>query len=264
MLGFYYNFSMELKKVKYERATSIISFLFVFSVFIGNIVIISLNAEPKIIIPAIRYCIPVIHGICSILSFIIIFKFSYAILFSMLQLESIICIITKLEILGIFFYFISIFLIFLIYYQTKPVKYIVCISYAIHIFLLGCTFTYGWQNFLLNVFTSCYMFVLFLWVYNLLKVKFSCFKPSMIMNNSTIGEKIPGTKLKLSDYNLSERQISFTLDFINNNLSYNDLTEKYYVSLSTVKKEFAEVFKIFGVTKNDELKLLLLQYVVEK
>ena len=84
------------------------------------------------------------------------------------------------------------------------------------------------------------------------------------MNNSTIGEKIPGTKLKLSDYNLSERQISFTLDFINNNLSYNDLTEKYYVSLSTVKKEFAEVFKIFGVTKNDELKLLLLQYVVEK
>jgi len=86
----------------------------------------------------------------------------------------------------------------------------------------------------------------------------------MIMENSTIGSKIPGTELKLSDYDLTERQVNFIYDYINNNLTYNDLTEKYYVSLSTVKKEFADVFKIFGVTKNDELKLLLLQYVVEK
>lgn len=264
MHGFYYNLVMELKRIKFERATSILSFLFVFSILIGNLVLIKLGAKPVCTIPYARIFIPIIHGICSIVAFILIFKFDYIILYFLFQVESLVCIITRYEILGIFFFFISIFLIFIIYYQTRPVKYIVCVSYAVHLCALAYTFTYGWTNFLIAVFTSFYMFVVYFWLYNLLKVRFACFKPSMIMNNSTIGDKLPGTTLYLSEFNLTERQISFVLDFVNNNLTYNDLTEKYYVSLSTVKKEFTEVFKIFGVTKNDELKLLLLQYVIEK
>lgn len=255
---------MELKKIKFEKTTSILSFLFILSVFTVNIVSIFFKTEPTAIIPYSIIIVPLMHGICTILCFILIFNFYYPILFACFQIESLVCILTNFEILGIFFYYISIFLIFIIYYQTKPVKYIVCICYAFHHLFLAITYKYGLFRFMVNEFTSVYMLSIFLWLYNLLKVRFSCFKPSMIMENSTIGSKIPGTELKLSDYDLTERQVNFIYDYINNNLTYNDLTEKYYVSLSTVKKEFADVFKIFGVTKNDELKLLLLQYVVEK
>lgn len=53
-------------------------------------------------------------------------------------------------------------------------------------------------------------------------------------------------------------------DYINNGLNYKDLSDKYYVSLSTVKKEFTDIYKIFNVTKLEELHILLLQYVVDK
>lgn len=255
---------MELKKIKFEKTTSIISFLFVFTVFISCLILIFTKTQPQSIVPYSIYFVPAVHALCAVLSFIMIFKFYYPIMFFMLQLESAICILTNFEILGIFFYYIAVFLIFIIYYQTKPVKYVVCICYSIHLLLLLFTINYGWPRFVIDLFTSFYMMAIYLWLYNLLKVRFSCFKPSMIMSNSTIGDRIPGTVLKLSEFELTERQVNFILDYVNNNLSYNDLTEKYYVSLSTVKKEFAEVFKVFGVTKNDELKLLLLQYVVEK
>ena len=58
--------------------------------------------------------------------------------------------------------------------------------------------------------------------------------------------------------------MDFILDNLHENCSYKDLSEKYFVSLSTVKKDFSELFKIFGVTKLEELHLLLLQYKVTK
>ena len=49
-----------------------------------------------------------------------------------------------------------------------------------------------------------------------------------------------------------------------NKLSYKELSEKYFVSISTVKKIFADIFKIFNVSNIEELRLLLLQYQVEE
>jgi len=54
------------------------------------------------------------------------------------------------------------------------------------------------------------------------------------------------------------------LDNIQNNLSYKQLSEKYFVSVSTVKKDFSEVFQVFEVTKLEELHLLLLRYQVSR
>ena len=47
-------------------------------------------------------------------------------------------------------------------------------------------------------------------------------------------------------------------------MSYKEISEKYYVSISTVKKIFAEVFKIFNVSNIEELRILLLQYQVKE
>ena len=74
----------------------------------------------------------------------------------------------------------------------------------------------------------------------------------------------PGTAISLSDFKLSERQINFVLANLHRNLSYKEISEEYFVSVSTVKKEFAEVYKVFNVSKLEELRILLLQYQIEE
>ena len=103
----------------------------------------------------------------------------------------------------------------------------------------------------------------FYWIYDILRAKLSCFLPAETKNNSIIKEK-PGEQLHLSDYNLSERQVNFILDNLHKNSSYKELSETYFVSLSTVKKEFSELYRIFNVTKLEELRLLLLQFQVSR
>ena len=69
-----------------------------------------------------------------------------------------------------------------------------------------------------------------------------------------------GDVVSLSTYGLTGRQISLVLDYIYNQTSYKELGEKYGLGLSTIKREFSIVFKIFGVSKIEDLKMLLLQY----
>ena len=57
----------------------------------------------------------------------------------------------------------------------------------------------------------------------------------------------------IKDLHLSDEQMQI----------YKELSEKYYVSISTVKKIFADIFKVFEVNNIEELRLLLLQYQVE-
>ena len=74
----------------------------------------------------------------------------------------------------------------------------------------------------------------------------------------------PGTEIQLSSLGMTERQVNFIYDYIMENLNYKELSEKYHVSLSTVKREFTEVYKIIGVTKLEELHILLIQYKISK
>ena len=108
----------------------------------------------------------------------------------------------------------------------------------------------------------CYSF--YLWIYSILKAKFSCLIPKNVRENNTIIGKPAGSVIKLSDYNLNERQRTYLMEHIHNKLSYKEIGEKYFVSLSTVKKIFADIFKIFNVSNIEELRLLLLQYQVEE
>ena len=111
--------------------------------------------------------------------------------------------------------------------------------------------------------SSVFFFVFGCWIYSLLKAQFSCFMPKNVTENKVLSNLKPGQVLNLSDYNLTERQQTFVFENIHNSLSYKQLSEKYYVSISTVKKEFAEVYKIFCVDKLEELRILLLQYQIE-
>lgn len=72
-----------------------------------------------------------------------------------------------------------------------------------------------------------------------------------------------GSTLKLSDYELSERQIAFILGSIKQGETYEVLGNRYYVSTSVVKKDMAAACKYFGVANREALRILLLQYKLE-
>lgn len=69
-----------------------------------------------------------------------------------------------------------------------------------------------------------------------------------------------GSSLKLSRYNLSERQQAFIIGSIKEGETYEVLAERYNVSVSVVKKDMAAACKLFGVTNREALRILLLQY----
>lgn len=72
-----------------------------------------------------------------------------------------------------------------------------------------------------------------------------------------------GSTLKLSNYELSERQIAFILGSIKQGETYEVLGNRYYVSTSVVKKDMAAACKYFGVANREALRILLLQYKLE-
>ena len=89
----------------------------------------------------------------------------------------------------------------------------------------------------------------------------------LLLPNETVMTAITlppkGSILKLSDYELSERQIAFILGSIKDGQTYEMLGNRYYVSTSVVKKDMAAACKYFGVANREALRILLLQYKLE-
>lgn len=208
--------------------------------------------------------IPSIHIIMSIILLILFFKDNLIIKFIVFQIESCVAIYTGFETLGTFLFYISIFLLFIFNFTDK--KQFIKFSFLliIHIFFLIIDPFANPYIIFINILSSFYMMFMFIYCYELLQNKFSSFIPKAIIVNSNISDKKPGDIIKLSDYKLSERQINLVYDYLIKSLSYKELSEKYYVSLSTVKREFTDVYKIFGVNRLEELHILLLQYTIEK
>ena len=81
--------------------------------------------------------------------------------------------------------------------------------------------------------------------------------------NTSITLPPKGSILRLSNYELSERQIAFIIGSIKQGETYETLGNRYYVSTSVVKKDMAAACKYFGVTNREALRILLLQYKLE-
>ena len=97
---------------------------------------------------------------------------------------------------------------------------------VIHVLSLIGTFTHGLKVTLLSIASSAYSFIFYLWIYKYLKAKLSCFWPKTVTQNEVLKDVKIGNILKLSDYELNERQITFVLENLYNNLSYKDLSSK--------------------------------------
>lgn len=210
------------------------------------------------------YTIPSIHLLTAIVMLYLCFKDNLFVKFILFQIESNVAVYTGFAAIGMFLFYSSIFILYIFYFSENKNFYHVLGLFIIHLFFIFIDPVADLYTKFINVTSTFFMLVMFIYFYEILYNKFSSFVPKAIVLNSNINDKNPGDVIKLSDYNLTERQINFVYDYIIDSLSYNQLSEKYCVSLSTVKKEFSDTYKILGVSKLSELKILLLQFKIEK
>lgn len=255
---------MKLQKLIMGRVVNILSFLYASLMAFICIYMQINNLVPDTFGPIALYLIPSIHVLTSIILIPLIIKDNMLIKFFLFQIESCVAIYTGFETLGMFLFYSSIFLMYIFYFSDKEHTYSVLIFFVIHLFFIFIDPCATIFTKIINIASSIYMMIMFIYCYSILRNKFSSFIPKAVTVNSNIANKKPGELLKLTDYNLTERQINFVYDYIINNLSYKTLSEKYFVSISTVKKEFTDIYKVFGVNKLEELHILLLQYKLEK
>lgn len=254
---------MDRNRLNSERVVAVVGFIFL---LIATIMSFLWNGDPNSIIEKIAptsIVIPVVHSICLLLAFTCIIKPSTYVMITIFLLESELTILTGYEELGIFFFYAALILIFCKDILSKKSKRPVLIMVVLHFVTLLLTYTHGLNITFISIGYSVFCFAFYLWIYSYLKAKFSCLFPKNVRENNTIIGKPAGAVISLADYNLNERQSTYVIENIHNKLSYKEISEKYFVSISTVKKIFAEVFKIFEVSNIEELRLLLLQYQVK-
>lgn len=255
---------MNKNRLSSERVVAVIGLVFL---LVAAIVSLFMNGASKSVIEKIaptKIVIPTVHFICVGLALVFLIKTNIYIMISIFIIESELTILTNYEELGIFFFYASLILILckdLI--KDKPRKKIIWL-FVLHLITLMLTYTHGIKYMLVDISYSVFCFAFYLWIYYSLKSKLSCLFPQNVRENNTIIGKPAGSTISLSDYNLNERQRNFVIENVHNKLSYKEISEKYFVSISTVKKIFAEVFKIFNVSNIEELRLLLLQYQIKE
>jgi DNA-binding CsgD family transcriptional regulator len=122
---------------------------------------------------------------------------------------------------------------------------------------------FGLRPFLFEIALTLFYFAFFATVYEKLRTKLSYLLPETAVTEKTVILPEHGSALSLSRYGLSERQITFIHRCIDDGLTYEQIAEKYNVSISVVKKDMANACRIFGVKNREALRVLLLQYVLK-
>ncbi len=255
---------MNRNRINSERVVAVVGLVFL---LIAAITSLFFNGDPDSIIEKLvptRIVIPVVHFACAFLTLILIFRPNTYVMIAILLIESELTILTDYQELGAFFFYAAVILILCKDLIVNRSKNKLIIMFIGHFITLCLTYTHGIKFMLIAMGYSCFCFAFYLWIYSILKAKLSCLFPMNVRENNTIIGKPAGSTIKLSDYNLNERQRTFLMEHIHNKMTYKELSEKYFVSISTVKKIFADIFKIFNVSNIEELRILLLQYQVEE
>lgn len=255
---------MKINGNSVERVVPVVGFLFLLIASVSSFLISGDKDSFLELFCDSQKIVRIVHVICTVLSAFLIIKPSSTGVVLLLLIESVLTVLTSYTQLGIFFFYGCIFTILCKDMYPKRNKQVIAVLVFIHIVSLSLTYTHGIPKMCINFFSSAFFFTFFLWIYMMLKAKLSCYLLHNVIQNEILGDKHRGDELKLSDYNLSERQVQLLLDNLYNNLSFKQLSEKYFVSVSTVKSEFAGIYKIFEVTKLEELRILLLQFQVVK
>ena len=249
------------KKKKYEKIMLISAFSVLLTATILSI--INDNDIPTVI-PFHTTVVPIINGLSAFLCLVLLFiKENYRLQCLILFVQGICTALTGYEVLGAFLYSAMFVLLFANKYFTTNPKKKIFIFVLIWILTVLSLIPFGIQRFILELVISFFFAGFYAYVYKKLEHILSIFIP--VKNDSQIIDKLPerGSKIKIEEFGLSERQIKFVKDYLKNKSSYKELGEKYFTSTSTVKKEMREVFDKFNVKNINELYMLLVQFVIE-
>ena len=255
---------MDRNRINSERIIGVVGLVFL---LIATVTSFLFDGDPDSIIEFIvptRILIPVVHCFCVLLAVILIIKPGVLLMMIIFFLESELTILTDFQELGIFFFYAILILLLCKDLIGGRTRHVIPALFCVHFVTLLLTYTHGIKYMIISIGYSVFCFAFYLWIYSILKAKLSCLFPKNIRENHTIIRKPVGSEIKLSDYISDERQRTFVYENFHNKLSYREISEKYFVSISTVKKLFAGAFKIFNVSNIEELRLLLLQYQVSE
>ena len=254
---------MKKNSVKAERVVSIAGFVFLVIAAVAGFAFDGDKTSFLEYLAPTEIIIPYTHVLCATLAFISILFPSYFIMVAIFMIESILTIFTHYDMLGIFFFYAAIILLLVKEIFTRKHSLIIVFLFIVHYLSLLGTLNRGWKYTLISYSYSVFCMFFYIWIYKILKQKFSCYIPSNIAENSSISGIKKGGHLKLSDKGLTETQIQFVLANIHENLSFKGISNKCFVSVSVVKHEFVKIYKIFCVDNLFELRMLLLQYQLE-
>ena len=252
-------------KTKFFTEERILSLGGCITLSVAAIISFILDAETKTILPYSRIIIPIVNTISAFSALMyFIFPQKKLIAYLIMLVQGIFTMITGYETLGIFLFTALAILAFCNGDLRKSFWLKIAIFFPIWFLSLLGVIPFGLHRFIL-AFTESILFITFYFcIYKKLAKLLAPISPVF----STIKEiKIqlpePGSKVFLCDYDLNERQRKFIFDNLNLKSNYHELSEKYYVSISTVKKEMVDAFDKIGVRNLEELRLLLTQYDVQ-
>ncbi|MBQ4123972.1 sporulation transcriptional regulator SpoIIID, partial [bacterium] len=170
--------------------------------------------------------------------------------------------ITGYELLGAFLYSAMFVILFVNKFFTTNTKKKLLILIGIWVLTIFCLLPISYTRFFTELIISVFFTTFYAYIYKKTEDILSVFIPTKksFDSNNTLPNQ--GEEIFLKDYNLTERQIILLKDFIENKSTYIKLSKKYNISISTVKKDMAVIFTKFNVANNNELFILLSQFIV--
>lgn len=241
--------------------------------------VMSFNHKPvhMTVIPNPQYTIFGINSLSALFALIlVIFPTSWKTMASLLLFQSISTTLTGYDTLGTFLYSGCIILCFCNGFFKTRLKLKILIFIIIWMLVLAGYGFYALNNdnpefigirglyrLILEIAISIFFFGFYFYIYKKLEVLLVTLVPAKNVMNTNEKLPKPGSTLYLSDFNLTERQTKLVLEYLNTQKNYEALSEQFYISKSTVKKDMTEVFEKFSVTNLKELHILLLQYIVK-
>lgn len=221
------------------------------------------NITQSTIIPYPSTTIRIINGFFTILWLINFFlKKTYPIQVAILYIEGIVTLLIDFKVLGTFLYsavFVVLFCNKFFIKNTGKKLLFLCSSWFLAVFSL---IPFGLDRFIFTMLITFFFSGFYFHIYKLLESKLSIFIPVKADKTKTIQLPNRGCELNLSDYDLSERQIKILKEYVSQKSSYKEIAEKFFYSISTVKKDMTTIFSIFGVKNKNDLYFLLSQYKI--
>ena len=234
------------------------------TLIIATIIALTIPADTRTLIPRTNIVSPVVYGICAILCLVLVVRPEKYFLESIVLLvQSFFTVWMGEEIIGIFLYFLMIVLLLCNnFFKTHSIKKIIAFIILWLVIISGVG-VYGRTRVIVAYSVSFLYIICYAYIFFLLKDLLAPLLPQPVLTTRSDMPK-QGSIIKLEQFELSERQIQFINDCLQQNLSYKKIAYKNITSVSTVKKEMAHVFKVFGVKSKEQLRQLLLQYTIEE